>query len=120
MSRTDTLAWLTTPGDDIQYFGVILYCKSSYRSVYVANGLLHLVVNKMSELLNTVLLADAMYSTCRLHWVGQWYVLFDHELSLCVAYHITAKDREIYRVDEMVLAICSVESSDWFLVLTLK
>ena len=120
MSRTDTFAWLTTPGDYIQCFGVILYRKSSYRSVYVANGLLPLVVNEMSELLNTVLHADTMYSTCRLHWVGQRYVLFDHELSLCVAHHIAAEECEIYRVEGVVVTICSVESSNWFPILTLK
>src|SRR5437763_1528604 len=112
MPRTNTLAWLTTPGDDIQHFGVILYCKRSYRSVYMANDLLPLVINKMSELLNTVLLADTMYPACRLHRVGQRYVLFDHKLSLTAAHHITAKEREIYRIEGVVATICSVESSD--------
>ena len=74
----------------------------------------------MSELLNTVLIADTMYATCRLHWVGQRYVLFDHELSLCIAHYITAKEREIYSVEGVVITICSMESSDWFPVLTLK
>src|SRR6266567_1364795 len=120
MSLTDMLAWLPTLCNDIQHFGIILYGKSPYRSVNVANTLSPLVVNKMSELLNTVLLADAMDSACGLHWIGQWYVLFDRELSLRVAHHITAEEREIYRVERVMITICSMEGSKRCLVPTLK